>query len=152
MPRNTRAGIEDGQIIATVRDRFDEPRNVVQRGSRIRIANTGTTLTLEMNREAAILIGKKIRQLRTDRGLGLEQLAIMCGITSGWPKNRMHEIEMCVRQQGVRIGTLYAIAAALKVEVSELMPSVADVMKMAKVAKGAQSVVVLSARGKVVNG
>jgi DNA-binding Xre family transcriptional regulator len=149
MGKRTRADIADGQVIAVIRDRFDEPRNIVQRGSRIRVANNDATATIAMNREVAIVIGERIRAARLARGLSLEELAIRSGITSGWPKNRMHEIESCTRKQGVRMGTLYAIAAALNVEVSTLLPSVSEILGKAEVQKVTAKMVVLDSRGRV---
>lgn len=144
-----RAQIKDGQVIATIKDKFGEDRRVVQRGSRIRIAQNTATPILAMNREVSVLIGQKIRLARQAAGLSLEECAIRSGIVSGWPKNRMYEIETANRQQGVKIGTLYAIACALGVEVSEFMPSVADVMHLADVTMAEAQVITLSSRGRV---
>jgi hypothetical protein len=45
----------------------------------------------------------------------------------------MWEIENGVRKEGVRFGTLYAIAIALDVEVSDLIPTRAEVVELAPV-------------------
>jgi DNA-binding Xre family transcriptional regulator len=146
-----RAGIVDGQVIATITDKFGEDRRVVQRGSRIRIANTAISPILAMNREAAVIIGGKIRDARIARGFTLEELAIRVGITSGWPKNRMYEIESGPRAQGVRIGTLYAIAAALNIEVAALLPSVAEVLARTDVGRvPSETITILNNKGRVV--
>src|ERR1700675_3117941 len=99
----SRAGLVDGQVIATIKDKFGEPREVVQRGSRIRIAQATSTPILAMNRAVSALIGERIRVARIARGFTLEELAVRCGIVSGWPKNRMYEIESGQRAQGTRM-------------------------------------------------
>lgn len=146
-----RAGLQDGQVIAIIQDKFGEDRRVVQRGGRIRIAQNQFTPILAMNREVGIIVGTRIREVRLAHGFTLEELAIRCGMTSGWPKNRMYEIESGARAQGMRFGTLYAIAAALNIEVSELMPSVRIILSKAEVIKVQARLVTLAARGKVVS-
>jgi len=146
-----RAGIQDGETIAVIKDRFGEHRRVVQRGSRIRIAANHATPIIAMNREIAKIIGDRIRALREERGLSLEQLAVRCGMSSGWPKNRMYEIERGQRQQGVRLGTLYAVAAALEVQATELMPLVSEVLAKAEVKRSMARIVTLTGAGKVVD-
>ena len=149
--RKGRAGLHDGQVIATIKDKFGEDRKVVQRGSRIRIAQSQSTPILTMNRPVGIEVGKRIREARLDRGFTLEELAIRCGITSGWPKNRMWEIESGQRAHGLRFGTLYAIAAALNIEATALMPPVSTILAKAEVVKVQAKIVTLTGGGKVVD-
>ena len=151
MAARPRAQVKDGQVIATIKDKFGEDRRVVQRGSRIRIAANTATPILALNREVAALIGARIREVRMDAGLTLEECAIRAGMVSGWPKDRMHEIETAKRGQGMRLGTLYAIAAALQVEVAELMPTVEEVMEKADVEMAGAAVVTLTSSGRVVH-
>lgn len=150
MTARPRAQIKDGQVIATIKDKFGEDRRVVQRGSRIRIALNDLTPVLKMNRGVSKLLGDRIKNARKAAGLNLEQCAIRAGMTSGWPKNRMYEIETAARGQGMRLGTLYAIAAALSVEVTDLMPSVAEVLELSGVEVGTPRVIALSSAGQVV--
>lgn len=145
-----RAGIQDGQVVATIVDKFGEDRDVVQRGSRIRIANSGTTPILAMNRTAGVKVGERIRAARLAAGLTLEECAIRAGMTSGWPKNRMYEIETTVRNQGIRLGTLYAIAAALDVDVRSLIPSLEEVLAETDVERRGARLVTLTSAGQVV--
>jgi len=49
------------------------------------------------------------------------------------PKEYMWSIENAVRDNGVRIGTLFAIARALGCEVGDLLPNVSDVSQSAAV-------------------
>lgn len=150
MASNPRAGVLQGQVIATILDKFGEPRQVVQRGSRIRIANTSLTPIMSMTREIGVPIGERIRALREERGWSLEEMAIRCGIVSGWPKNRMYEIERGSRKTGIRLGTIYAVAAALGVEVGVLLPPVDDILNSAGVKATKAKYVTLSSRGRVV--
>ncbi len=146
-----RAEIHDGQVIAEFKDKFGDTRKVIQRGSRIRIAANQATPVLAMNREIAMAIGGRIREARLAAGFSLEDLAIRCGMISGWPKNRMYEIESGARATGIRFGTLYAIAAALNIEATDLMPSTHSILKKANVQKAQARIVVLTAGGKVVD-
>jgi hypothetical protein len=77
-------------------------------------------------------------------------LAVRCGMVNGHPKNRMYEIEAGQRRQGVRLGTLYAIAAALNVEATSFLPPVSDVLAKADVKNAQTRMVVLTSAGKVV--
>jgi len=45
----------------------------------------------------------------------------------------MWEIENAIRKQGVMLGTLYAIAVALGIEVTELLPSNEEVLALTNV-------------------
>lgn len=147
--RKGRGGIVDGQVIATVKDKYGEDRKVVKRGNRIRVANTEATAIFAMNREVAVLMSAKIRAARIARGFSLEELAVRMGIVSGNPKDRMYEIENSSRKHGIRLGTLYAAAAALNVEVMSLLPTVAEVLAGADVQRATAKVVTLSPRGRV---
>ncbi len=150
MSARPQAQIKVGQVIATIKDKFGEERRVVQRGSRIVIARNDLTPVLKMNRGVSELLGARIKKARKAAGLTLEQCAIRAGMTSGWPKNRMYEIESAISGQGMRLGTLYAIAAALSVEVTDLMPRVSDVLDLAGVEVGTPRVITLTSAGQVV--
>lgn len=119
--------------IATYRDKFGEERTIHRTRHGLRVRRQTATPALRMNQEVAGMIGARIRAVRERRGWTLKDLALRSGMDSGWPKNRMWEIENAVRKEGVRLGTLYAIASALGVEVIELMPTVAEVAEAAGV-------------------
>ncbi len=63
----------------------------------------------------------------------LAELCEKAGIVSTTPKQRMWEIENSVRHQALRIGTIYALAIALDIEVSELLPTKEVVAQKANV-------------------
>lgn len=90
-----------------------------------RMKRQTTTPAIEMNRVIAKLMGQKIREMREDRGLTMKQLGISAGMT-GNPKQRVWAIENATRGEGIRLGTLFAIAMVLDCEVSDLLPSVEE--------------------------
>lgn len=94
---------------------------------------TNATPILEINPVVGVMVGKRIREIRQERGLTMKELAERCGMASGHPKARMYEIEVGARREGLRFGTLYVIAMALGVEVCDLMPSVREVSEIARV-------------------
>jgi len=72
------------------------------------------------------IMGQKIRQLRLDRGLTLEEAAERAGCTSGF----LSQVE---RNQAVpSITMLYAIAQALGVEVTHFFPRVGPGRKLVR--------------------
>lgn len=118
------AFIRRGATIAKVVDQFGEERTIYrQKGMKdLRIKNTGTTTILAYNRVAAQLIAARIKQLRLAKGMTMLQLSEAMGQKAP-SKQRIYEVENCVRKAGFRIGTLYAIAMALNVEIVDLMPT-----------------------------
>jgi DNA-binding Xre family transcriptional regulator len=128
-------------------DRYGEARVIHRRnGNRFSVKKTSTTPVLALNQELSMLVGQRIRALRIDRGMGLGELCDRAGLISATPKSRMWEIENSIRKQGVRLGTLYAIAMALGVEVAALMPSVDEVRGVASPQSEKRTAVRLTAR------
>lgn len=126
-------GIRDHGDVATFTDKFGEERVVHRTRHGLKVKRTTKTPVLQMNPVVAGMIGARIRELRKERGWTLKELAIRSGMESGWPKDRMWAIENATRKEGMRLGTIYAIAMALGVEVTDLMPPVADVRRAAGV-------------------
>jgi hypothetical protein len=97
------------------------------------VKRDAVTPILAINREVSCLVGKRIHALRVERGLTLVELATRIGAGTGNPKQRMWQIENPgVRETGetyggMRLGTLYALAIALGVEVIDLLPAVSEV-------------------------
>jgi DNA-binding Xre family transcriptional regulator len=122
------------EIIATFDDKFGEER-VVHRATdgHLRVRRQMKTPGVRMNRIVSHLIGMRIKELRIERNLTLQELATACGMGTGNPKERMWSIENATRNEGVKMGTLYVIALALGVEVAELLPSVSEVALLADV-------------------
>ena len=99
----------------------------------LRILNPSNSPALRLNRAAAKLIGARIREARLAAGMTLEELGTRAGLKGNPVKNYVFAIERGARQEGIRFGTLYAIALGLNVSVSELMPSAQDVSEAAGV-------------------
>lgn len=123
-----------GKIVAEFTDKYGTVRKLRQEGRRsIKVAKDTDTVSHKLNRVAAKMIGEKIKERRLAAGMTLEGLCQLAGLVSATPKSRMWEIENALRAEGVRTGTLYAIAKALGCEVADLVPPVATVAEMAGV-------------------
>lgn len=125
------AFIRRGATIAKVTDQYGDERIIYrQRGMRdLRIKNTKSTFALVCNRIAADFISKEISRLRKESGMTMEQFAEKAQIKGG--KQRVYEIESNARKDGLRMGTLFAVANALGVDAKDLMPDQADVISAA---------------------
>lgn len=113
--------------LAVYEDKFGDERVIHKTRHGLKVKQTKATPILKLNQAIAGMIGERIRYYRQQRGYTLEELATRTGMVAGWPKNRMWEIENAVRKQGVRLGTLYALAMALDVPVAALLPPVDEV-------------------------
>lgn len=123
-----------GKIVAEFTDKYGNVRKLRQVGRRsIKVAKDIDTVSHKLNRVAATMIGAKIKEKRLEAGLSLEELCTISGLVSATPKSRMWEIENALRKEGIRIGTLYAIAKALGCEVTDLIPKVNEVAEKAGV-------------------
>ena len=133
------------QFVGEFEDKFGETRKVHRdKGGKLRIAQTRPTPVLELNRAAAVLIGENIRRIRKKQDMTLEELCVKAGLShaSGLAKNRMWEIEKGARKgQGIRFGTLFALANALDVSPCAILPSKKEVFTAAgvKVVRGPET-------------
>jgi transcriptional regulator with XRE-family HTH domain len=133
------------------KDKWGDQRVLVKRrgpATQWQLQRERVTPVLALNRVIGRLIGLKIREVRQAKGLSLSQLCIRAGLSSANPKNRMREIEMGERQEGVRLGTLYAIASALGCSPGSLLPDVKTVMEEAGVTLETQTIAALSVPGE----
>lgn len=119
--------------LATFVDKYGEERTIHKTRHGLRVKRENVTPILALNPVVAGLIGERVRALRIERGWELAELAHRIGVRGGHPKNRMWEIERGTRGEGIRLGTLYALAIALGVEVTDLMPTVDEVAELARV-------------------
>lgn len=124
-------------------DQYGEERTIYrQKGNALRVKKRADTISHVLNRAAAELMGERIRQQRLAKGYTLDALLARAGLVAGpgQGKNRMFEIENAGRNrrganaQGVRFGTLYALAMALECDVAELLPTAKEVAERAGVA------------------
>lgn len=117
--------------VAQYVDKYGDTRTIHKTPNGLRVKNKRKTPVLAMNPVVSEMVGERVRELRLERGLSLEQLATLAGMGTGHPKERMWQIENATRGAGVRMGTLYALAMALGVEATDLLPSTERVRKMA---------------------
>src|SRR3990167_9862240 len=92
-----------------------------------------STVPIALNRVVGPLIGKRIQQARRAKRMSLADLCERAGIVAAEPKARMWEIENSIRKEGLRLGTLYAIALALAVDVATLLRSAQEIADAAGV-------------------
>lgn len=127
------------KVVATYVDTYGDERIIhsPQGGKALRVANTSDTPCLRMNRAVGILMGGKIRARRTELGITAKALCERMGLANTNAKQYIYGIETAFRAQGVRLGTLYALADALECEITDLLPAPVDVRAMAGVSRRA---------------
>lgn len=122
------------EVVAEFVDRYGERRSIRRRkGKGLSVERVRVTPVHALNRAAGVLMGARIRAARERAGLTLEQLCVRAGLIAANPKQRMYEIERGHRQEGVRLGTLYALALALDAPVGDLLPTPEEVQREAGV-------------------
>jgi len=138
-------------------DQYGEQRTIYrQKGNALRVKKRSDTVSHLLNRAAAELTGDRIRARRIAAELTLDGLLQKAGLAAGagQGKHRMYEIENAGRtgrgrqSQGMRFGTLYALAIALECEVADLLPSASEVADRAGVTLTVPSAVRLIAASK----
>jgi lambda repressor-like predicted transcriptional regulator len=130
-------------IRATYIDRYGETREIHHTRHGLKVKRNSVTPVLNLNAHVGRLTGEKIRAEREAQGMTLAQLCVAAGLSSATPKARMWEIEQGVRKEGLRFGTLFAIAFALGVEPCQLLPSVAEAAAAAGVHDSIERVVMV---------
>lgn len=125
-----RSATANNEHVAQFTDRFGDVREVHRTRQGLRVKEVVATPILKLNRSIGLLIGARIKAARLNAGLSQRELAEAMGMRSGHPKQRIHEIESSTRQEGIRLGTLYAAALALGVEPCVLLPSVEEVTEL----------------------
>lgn len=120
-------------IVAEYKDKFGDKRRIHQTRHGLKVKREKSTVVLTLNPVVAKLTGQKIKKMREESGLTLAELCLSAGLSSATPKSRMWEIENNVRGEGLRFGTLFAIAIALQVEASDLLPTTKEVLAEADI-------------------
>jgi DNA-binding Xre family transcriptional regulator len=103
------------------------------RGRSLRVFRGLNTPALRLNRAVSGLMGERIKARRLELGLSLKEVAFRAGMQTVSPKQYIHSIETAKRGEGVRLGTLFALAYALECEPADLLPAASEVMKLAEV-------------------
>lgn len=129
--------------VAEFENRYGEKKVIHVTRSGLRVRNNRSTVALELNRKIAVIVGQKIKDRRLELGLSLEEACIRSGLSSTTPKSRMWEIENCQAQQGLKLGTLYALAIGLETTPDKLLPSLEDVLDETNVTKIEQKTIVV---------
>jgi len=114
--------------IATFENRFGETKVIRLTRSGLRVQNNQSTAVLELNRRIAGLLAANIKARRVELGMTLEQVCVASGLVSPTPKSRMWEIENNLAGNGLRLGTVYALAIALQTTPDALLPTLDEVM------------------------
>ena len=127
--------------LATFVDDYGDERIIHRpKGRSLRVYRGLTTAPLKLNKAIAPLVGARIRERRLALGLTLQQVAARAGMaTGGNPKAVMHAIESAGkpgrRSEGVRLGTLFALAHALECSPADLLPNMEEAIDTAGVAQ-----------------
>jgi hypothetical protein len=116
-------------VLAEFTDRFGD-KQVIHRdkGGILKIRRNAPTVVLAMTKTVGAFAGTRIREERVKAGMTGLQLAERAGLKGG--KEAIYGIETAMNT-GVRLGTLYAIAAALNVSPFSLLPPVSLVLQEA---------------------
>ncbi len=113
-------------------DRYGETRRIHRnKNGMLAVKREKITPCLAMNQVISRMIGQRIKAKRIEAGMTLADLCIKAGLVTTTPKSRMWEIENALRGEGLRMGTVYAIALALGCEAYQLMPSNKEVSNAA---------------------
>jgi DNA-binding Xre family transcriptional regulator len=122
--------------VATYTDEYGDTRIIHAergKGGKLRRLKGMDTPAGLLNRAIAILLGRRVRERRLHLGLTMPEVAKRAGLASASPKQYIYHIETAHRREGVRLGTLFALAHALECEPADLLPSAAEAMNLASV-------------------
>jgi hypothetical protein len=111
----------------TITDRYGDQVKIRKTRRGYQVERDRLTPSLVLTKEVGVIVGQRVKTLRQERGWTLAELCIRADIRSTTPKNRMWEIENSIRREGINTGTIYSLAIALGVEITDLLPSVAEV-------------------------
>lgn len=123
-------------VVAEFIDEYGEKQTIHRpKGRRLSVFKGLNTPVLRMNRAIAELMGARIKARRLELGLSLKEVAYRAGMQTVSPKQYIHRIEnpLSHRKEGIRMGTLYALAYALECGPQDLLPSAYEVMALAGV-------------------
>lgn len=119
------------KVIAEFINEYEE-KKIVHRDGRglLRVKQNREMAAFHLTYFVSKAIGSRIRYARKAKGLTMKQLAERAGLTPS--KQRMKEIEDCSRN-GIRMGTAYALARVLDLEITDLFPTVEEAFEGAAV-------------------
>lgn len=108
--------------IADFTNKYEEQKTIVKRpNGSMAILRERTKVDIYSSKAGRVM-GRKIRALRKEQGLTLEELTEKSGLKSTTPKSRMWEIERG-SNGGLKFGTVYCLAEALNCTIHDLIPT-----------------------------
>lgn len=124
------------ETVGEFTDEYGETRVVRRlRKGKLAVARQRTLPALALTKVIGQYVGQRIRELRLERKITMNDLADRAGLQGG--KQRIHWIENSM-DNGVRIGTVYALAYALDLQPADLLPTMEWAMTEAGVVNEAQ--------------
>ena len=124
---NTHKGIK-----VTFVDDYGRERVIHAGKNGLKLQRLRVTPVLALNQAIGQMVGQRVKAWRQKRQMSQTELCFRAGIVSATPKQRMYEIESGSRKEGIRLGTLYALANALDLKVEALLPTVQEALEGAK--------------------
>jgi len=104
--------------------------NTDSRGRRPTVRNNSWTPANQIGFVVNMLIGERVSKVRTSLGMTAKELAKRAGLRTRNPRQFIHGIENTRGRFGVRLGTVYALAKGLGVDISVLLPSSEEVERV----------------------
>lgn len=121
----------NANIVATFQDHFGEERKIHATRAGLTVMRRTNTHCQVLSKTISGYIGERIRAIRQRKEMTMAELGLRAGLSTGSNlKQRVYEIEHNQRSIGIRFGTVYQIAIALDVDISELLPSTEIVKAM----------------------
>lgn len=110
----------NANIVATFTDRFGEERKIHATRNGMTVKRRADTHCQVLGKAISGYVGERIRAIRQRKEMTMEELGLRAGLTTGSNlKQRVYELEHNQRGSGMRFGTVYQIAIALEVEITE---------------------------------
>lgn len=122
----------NANIVATFQDRYGDDRHIHATRNGLTVKRRGDTPCQVLSKVISGYFGERVRAIRQSKEMSAAELCLRAGL-GGTGKQRVYEIEKNKRSIGVRLGTVYQIAMALDVEMSDLLPTAGMVRQLAKV-------------------
>ena len=125
-------------IVATYKNHYGETKKVRRTRFGWRVEYESPTDIIRLGRAIGAKLGVNIRKARQGAGMTMDELGRKAGLSQHKPKHRIFEIEKAATRrtngdtetcpQSIKLGTLYALAAALDVEPASLLPPLNEVL------------------------
>lgn len=135
----------NANVVATFTDRFGENRIIHKNKMGLAVKRREETHCQVLGRCISKYVGERIRAIRQRKEMTMEELGMRAGLTTGNNiKQRVYELENNLRGSGMKFGTVYQLAIALEVDITELMPTTETVKSMTGAKLGATTILARS--------